>query len=181
MHVTHAKDRKLWSHNMPAAFPPEQKSHHAGGFVWGRNSDLLEAQKELLSAAYSQAQAYTSLILGAGYAGFFAAWGFTRDQLSAPQILWSALLVTLSLMSFVLFEVYKSFYVSRALLALGRTVQDPAQFPQLLENWKAERRDADIRFGRIWAGSFWVTLPSGLGGGLILIYGFVSSLIKLYT
>lgn len=164
---------------MPAALPPEQKSYSTAGFV--RNADLLEAQKELLSSAYSQAQAYTNLILGAGYAGFFAAWGFTRDQLSPPQILWSALLVTLSLLSFVLFEVYKSFYTSQALLGLSHTVQNPAQFPQLLEKWKADRRSADIRFGRIWAGTFWVTLLSGLGGGIVLIYGFVASLINLYS
>lgn len=165
---------------MPAALPPEQKSHNAGGFVRNVNSDLLETQKELLSSAYSQAQAYTNVILGAGYAGFFAAWGFTRDQLTPTQVLWSALLVTLSLLSFVLFEVYKSFYTSQALLGLSRTVQDPSQFAQLLEKWKLERRSAEIRFGRIWASTFWITLLSGLAGGLVLIYSFVSSLIRLH-
>ena len=59
-----------------------------------QQQQLLDAQKELLSAAFSRANAYTNLILGAGYAGFFAVWAFTKDHLTPPQLFWSALFVT---------------------------------------------------------------------------------------
>lgn len=152
---------------MPPVLTPQQQQ-------------LLDAQKELLSFSFSRAMAYTNLILGAGYAGFFATWGFTRDRLSAHETLWAALLVTLSLLSFVLFEVYKSFHISTTLLGLSRAVADPANLTQRLVDWQRKAQSADIRFGRIWAATFWFTLLTGLGGGGILIYAFVRALIHSY-
>ncbi len=141
---------------------------------------LLEANKELLSHAYDRGMAYTNLILGAGYAGFFTTWSFTKDRLSERQTLWSALLVSLSLISFVVFEVYKTFYLSQSLLGLTRAVQDPANINRLIEEWQRDARSAQIRFGRIWATTFWFTLLTGLLGGAILIYSFVRALFQSY-
>jgi hypothetical protein len=156
----------------PAVIPPRQQSPGA--------QELLDAQKELLSASFSRANAYTNLILGAGYAGFFAVWAFTRDQLSPPQVLWSALLVTLSLLSFVCFEVYKNFYISHALLGLARAVQDEEHFAVRILEWKQDQQVRELRFGKIWASVFWLTLLSGLGGGLILVYAFICGLLNFY-
>jgi hypothetical protein len=142
--------------------------------------NLLDAQKELLSSSFSRASAYTNLILGAGYAGFFAVWAFTRDQLTPPQVLWSALLVTVSLLSFVVFEVYKNFYLSRALLSLARAVADEANFAVRILEWKRDQQAREIRFGRIWASAFWLTLLFGFGGGLVLVYAFVRGLLRWY-
>ncbi len=57
------------------------------------NRDLLDAQKELLAHTYGHAQAYTSVVLLAGYTGFFATWSFLKDDLSKLQILASGLLI----------------------------------------------------------------------------------------
>jgi len=152
---------------MPPVLTPQQQQ-------------VLDAQKELLSFGFNRAMAYTNLILGAGYAGFFATWTFTRDQLSARGTLWSALLVTLSLLSFVLFEVYKSFHISRTLVGLSRAVADPVNLAQRLLDWQRERYSVEIRFGRIWAATFWFTLLTGLAGGSILIVAFVRALIRSY-
>ena len=46
------------------------------------NQELIDAQKEIISFSYSQGMAYANLIIGAGYAGFFATWAFTRRLLS---------------------------------------------------------------------------------------------------
>jgi hypothetical protein len=123
-----------------------------------QQQELLDAQKELLASSFNQAMAYTNVILGAGYAGFFATWAFTRDKLSPRETLWSAFLLTVSLLSFVLFEVYRSFYTSRQLLGLSRAVNDPANIAQRLLEWQRERHSVEIRFGRIWATTFWITL-----------------------
>ena len=144
------------------------------------NKQLLDAQKELLSAAFSQARAYTNLILGAGYGGFFAVWAFMRGQLTAPQVLWSALLVTLSLISFVAFEVYSSFYNSRALLNLARAVEDEAHFATRILEWKRDQQRRNIRFGKIWGSVFAVTFLTGFSGGLVLLYAFIRGLVRWY-
>ena len=121
-----------------------------------QQQQVLDAEKELLSFSFNRAMAYTNLILGAGYAGFFATWAFTRDHLSASETLWSALFVTLSLLSFVLFEVYKSFYISRTLVGLSHAVADPANVAQRLLDWQRDKHLVDIRFGKIWATTFLV-------------------------
>lgn len=152
---------------MPAGPNPQQQQ-------------LLDAQKELLAFSFNGAMAYTNLILGAGYAGFFTTWAFTRDHLSVRQSLWSALFVTLSLLSFVVFEIFKSFHISKTLIGLSRAVADPAGLAQRLIEWQRERQSAEILFGRMWVMTFWFTLITGLFGGLILIYAFVSSLVQSY-
>ena len=141
----------------------------------------LEVQKELLSSMYSQANAYTNLILGAGYAGFFGVWTFTRDQLNASQVFWSAILVTISLVSFVAFEVYKNLYISRGLLSLNLTIQDEQQIAANLLRWREDQRDREITFGRVWASTCWISILSGFGGGLVLLYSFVRGLLGVYV
>jgi len=59
--------------------------------------EILEAQKELLAHTFSQAQAYTNVILVAGYAGFFAIWSFIKPELTKATVFWSGLLISLSL------------------------------------------------------------------------------------
>ena len=141
---------------------------------------MLDAQKELLSSAFSQANAYTNLILGAGYAGFFTAWAFTKDRLTLSELFWSALLVTCSLFLFVTFEIVKAFYMGTAYIGLARVVEDEANFMSHLAQFKRVRRVSDIRFGKIWLYVFLVTAMSGLAGGAILISAFVRNLFRLY-
>ena len=106
--------------------------------------------------------------------------GFYADQLTAPQVLWSALLVLLSLLTFVAFEVYKNFYISRALLGLNRAVEDEADFAARILEWKRDQHGREIRFGQIGARAFWFTLISGFGGGLVLMYAFIRELVRWY-
>jgi hypothetical protein len=162
----------------PAATPPVDAFRAAQSVQLNRAA--VELQKEVLSASFNQAQAYTNIVLGAGYAGFFAVWAFTREQLTAPQALWSALLVAISLLSFVLFEVYKARYVSRLLLTLSNTLNDETRFLPALAEWKRQQQAHDLRFGVIWAKTFWFALSTGVAGGLILLYAFVQALLRWY-
>ena len=143
--------------------------------------ELLEAQKELLSSSYSKAGAYTNMVLGLGYAGFFGLWALTKEYLTNGQVLWSALLMAISLLTFILFEVYKSFYISQSLLGLERAVSDPQNFRQKILQWQSESHTKTIRFGKIWSSIFWVTVVTGIGGALILMYAFVVTLFALYA
>lgn len=144
------------------------------------NQDLLDAQKELISSSYSQAMAYTNLIIGAGYAGFFATWAFTRHLLSDLLVLWSALLISISLIVFVGFEVYKMFYISRDNLELGEAVSDPENFEMLIMQFHQKQQTRVISFGKIWARSFGIIVVTGFAVAGLLMTSFIFGLIDQY-
>src|SRR5207237_2098179 len=90
-----------------------------------RNIDLaVDIQIRIIAGAYEKAVAYTNLIIVAGYAGLFALWQITKDNLSRRQVLISAFLIISSITIFVLFEIYKAHYTSRLLRQYAKTVQN---------------------------------------------------------
>ena len=145
------------------------------------NRDLVNAQKELIAHAFGQAQAYTNVVLLAGYAGFFAIWSFLKPELSKGQVLWSALLVSLSLTAFILWEVYQSFYRSRSLMSLAKTVQDPARFPELIEAHRRREHERILTLKWVWVVAFTFTVVTGFLGVLVLLWAFMQSLWLLHV
>jgi hypothetical protein len=67
-----------------------------------------------------QALPFGYLLLGAGYAGSLRYLGLYENELSRRQLLWSALLVMLSLISFIIFEIYKTYVQSRTSMGRAR-------------------------------------------------------------
>ncbi len=141
---------------------------------------VLDAQKAILAFSYNSAAAYNNVVLGAGYVGYFATWAFMHDRLTPTTELWTALLVILSLLSFILFEVYKSYYVSQQLRGLYAIVADPDHFLQRLLDFEKTRQAIDIRMFKIWAWAFWITLITGLCGSGVLISAIVHGLFLHY-
>lgn len=146
-----------------------------------KNHELLNAQKELLAHSYGHAQAYTTVVLLAGYAGFFAVWTFLKQDLSKEQVFSSGLLIALSLSSYIIWEVYQSFYRSRTLLGLNKAIQNPDNFEILLAAHKKNEQERLISFGRVWVFVFWFTVSTGFSAVSILIYAFIDTLWTLYT
>lgn len=144
------------------------------------NQELLAAQKELICSAYSQEMAYTNLIIGAGYAGFFATWAFTRKLLPDQLVLWSALFISISLISFVGFEVYKTFYMSRDNLELGEAVSHPDQFERLIREYQQKHQARIIKFGKIWTRTFGISVATGFSAGGLLMASFIIGLVRQY-
>jgi len=142
--------------------------------------ELLSAQKELLAHAFGQAQAYTNVVLAAGYAGFFAIWSFLKPELSKVQIFWSALLVSVSLATFILWEVYQVSYRSRSLLSLARAVDDPARFHEHMLKYRQSEQDRLIELKRLWVGTYAVTVLTGFAGVGVLLWAFVQTLWRHY-
>jgi hypothetical protein len=142
----------------------------------------VEAQKEVLAGIYSQAMAYTNLVIGAGYVAFFATWAFTRSFLTPRQILWSALLMTISVLAFVAFEVYKSFFISLSVLKLDKATHavNDASFVKAIQEYERDQRTRQIVAGRVWIVAFAVCVVTGFGAGLVLLYAFVENLLWDY-
>ena len=142
---------------------------------------IIEAQKELLAFTFSQAQAYTNLIIVAGYAGFFALWNFVQDDITKTQLFWSGILITISLIVFVLWEVYGMFRRSRSLLEISEAVNKPNEFEELIRSHKQKESERAISYGRTWIAALSITVLTGFSAIGIMLWSFISGLLKIYA
>lgn len=146
-------------------------------------SEILDAQIKIVTAAYNQATAYTNLILLGGYAGFFGLWQLTKEYLSREQALWSALLVLVSLLFFILFEVVKMVVSTKATLGKARVLQSPEMLSTptralaALKEVESSIEHALGPFMRYWGVTVFVCLVTALVAAGILAYAFISGLI----
>ena len=128
--------------------------------------------KEILTHAYSKATAYANVVIIAGYAAFFTLWSSMKDKLPDTAMFTTAILMSLSVILFILFEVYKmiasSFYFRR-LSKLFEQNKD-AQF--VITEFQEDGRKFDLQMSRIWVFVFVPTLVLGLSAASILVYHF---------
>ena len=150
-----------------------------------RRIDLVvETQIRIIAGSYEKANAYTNLIILAGYAGLFALWQLTKDNLSRAQTLTSALLMLISIVIFVLFEIYKAHYSSGVLRRYLRVVQQsenrtsPERLLSAMSTFEAAEQAAAIHFVRFWQVVFWLTTITGVSAALVLGYAFVRALLR---
>jgi hypothetical protein len=137
---------------------------------------LFEAQKELLSSTFGQAQTYTNVVLAAGYAGYFGVWSFVRNDLGRATMFASALLITISLGAFVLWEVIGMYMRNSVLIRLASVVADEEQFAVRLAAYKKERQDQNIRLIPVWKVVLAITVLTAVVAYFILLSAFVHGL-----
>src|SRR5690606_4600684 len=142
---------------------------------------IIDAQKELLAHTFSQAQAYTNLILVAGYAGFFAIWTQLGADMTRATKFWSGLLIALSVAGFIAWEVYGMIQRSRSMLGIARAVNDPARFEQLMEEQRATEHDRAVQIGRAWLVALPFIAGTGFAALFILLSAFVHGLWSMYA
>ena len=145
---------------------------------------LAEAQSKLLTTSYDRAAVYTTVIIFGGYAGFFALWQLSQEYLSKEQALWSALLILVSMLSFILFEVLKMILVTKAVFSKAKALRDPSvrRDPTTLLRTLEEMEQAQSLglgpFMVVWAITVAVALGGALGGAGVLGYAFIRGLAQ---
>jgi hypothetical protein len=97
-------DQSAWQRGFSEAAKREQARVAA---------EISDAQIRVLSAVFDKAVAYTNLIMLGGYAGFFGLWQLTSSSLTKTLSMWAALLVFISLVTFVGYEIFKMVIGSR--------------------------------------------------------------------
>ncbi len=75
---------------------------------------------ELNARIYEKAASHNNVMMLAGYAGIFAIWGFVKDFLSKGASLWVAILLGISLVLFVIFELISMYMRSRPALKFAK-------------------------------------------------------------
>jgi hypothetical protein len=145
---------------------------------------IAEAQERSVAHAYDYATVYTAVIIFGGYAGFFAIWQLTKDYLSKDQALWSALCVMVSLLFFVLFEVFKMVFVTTQVLRQKRILEtprvrnDPHLLLAALQGLEKAQRPSFRWLIVSWAIIVVIALVTALAGIAILGYAFISGLSR---
>lgn len=147
-------------------------------------NQIAEAQQKLITASYDKAASYTTVIIFGGYAGIFAIWQLTKDHLSKEQALCSALLVLISLVSFVAFELVKMIMVSKsifrkvAILNTPEVRTDPQRLLTALNELEAAQHASLGLFQKFWGLIVIVSIGCALGATGILGYAFIMSLAR---
>jgi hypothetical protein len=72
----------------------------------------IATQERLIAHLYEKAHSYTTIVIGGGYAAYFALFASTSARLSDSHLYASAALMLTSLMIFVLWEVFQIFMMS---------------------------------------------------------------------
>jgi hypothetical protein len=147
-----------------------------------KQKELHDKQVETLikiqSALFDKAQSYTRIVIGLGYAGFFAAWAGTRSYMLTVEVVWSALLITFSLFFYIAYEAYQMIFHTTNLKELAKITKGPLEeFERRAEEYEhlVERKNRDLM--KVWFVALILTGIPGLVGALILINGFVRFLL----
>lgn len=135
----------------------------------------------IVSVTFEKAAAYSNLIMLSGYAGAFAIWSYTRDQLAARASITIAISLATSLMAFVVFEIYKMIVHARIGLKQRNLLikkQTADAFLNSLEQLRYEINENGLK----WLMPTWITLSSiavisAVFAMALLFYNFFAILI----
>lgn len=137
---------------------------------------------DIQTKVFDRAAAYSNLIMFGGYAGGFAIWNFTREILGNQAEVWVALLLTISLATFIFFEVFKMIFTSMGTFkqrAVLTKVLPPDQFLAKLQELEQSQ---NMRIAKwvipIWITSLVIAMPTALGAFGICMWNFVTALLN---
>lgn len=123
---------------------------------------------------------YNNAIILAGYAMFFGIWAYTKQFLPAWVMQTVAILMSLSAMAFVGFEIYKMMEVQKLAQALAPTLKaDSANLPRVLQTYQQSADKMQIRLFAAQRPVLVFTIVTGFGAGLILVAFFGINLFRL--
>ena len=137
----------------------------------------IEAKKEILTSTYDHAKQYSNIIIFGGYAGIFAIWNLTKDELEKWQVLSVGLFVLASLCLFIIFELYGTYL---------RSTQIRNDLNELAKAQEENRPPKDNKKGIIaknqtyiswWPYFFFGTVSLAGFAAVILICSFISGLL----
>ncbi len=138
-----------------------------------QKNEMIDTLTKIMTAAYSQAMAYTNVVIIAGYAAAFTIWNFTRAYLPEPTVLWIALLLTISAAVFVAFEIYKMIVNARNLRSFQGAVtlgQSPEEFQAAMKDFQSREQRRTLEITGVWVVTLCIVIPTGYGAVLILAW-----------
>lgn len=135
---------------------------------------------DIQTKAFDRGAAYNNLILLGGYAGAFTTWNFTRATMSPEALAAVGLLLTISLTTFVLFEVYKMTNNVRTNLQQRALCSENLPASQFLARMAELQKRVDSHTLKVmmpaWGVSLAITALTAIGAIGLLCYAFLATL-----
>ncbi|MGJ0426773.1 hypothetical protein [Methylocystis sp.] len=135
---------------------------------------IQKALIEASSKAFEKAQAYTNVIIIAGYAGAFSLWSSTKAQLPNKANVIIALLLGFSMLVFVLHEIYGMIQRSIHFHKISPLINMQLPSDEKLRRTEAK---AELNNNPIWIASLLGTIPTALAAIALLFYSYFAILV----
>jgi len=143
--------------------------------------EFIAKQKEVIITSYEHGKQYTNIIIFGGYAGLFATWNFTKDQLQPWQVLSVGLCILLSLFLYISFELYGAWLRTTQSANQIKELEEAEKLHEFPESYgKAEQARAN-KFISLWPYFFFGAVSFALIAALILIFTFITGLWSIYA
>ncbi|WP_158811993.1 hypothetical protein [Beijerinckia sp. L45] len=141
-----------------------------------RIEDLTKSNLQI----FEKAEAYTKAIILAGYAGLFGLWSFAQTSLTPREIDIVAVLLGVSLISFVTWEIFVMRQRAITHAKFNQIVDaTPESFFTRLSKFEEGQRVKDRSLQKIWVASFYLSVLPGYAAALLLIYNVGAHLLSL--
>lgn len=138
---------------------------------------FITKQKEIVVASYEQSKSYSNIIIFGGYAGLFAVWNFTKNDLEQWQSITVGLLAILSIMIFVVFELASAWLRGSQVKSLMAQLDEAEKLGSFPEDYGKLQRESATKFMKVWPYFFFGAALTGLGASAVLVYSFVQHLL----
>ena len=133
----------------------------------------LDAMLKVLTTLYSNARSYNNLLIIAGYAVFFAIWGFLRDDISRSASHLALLLMLVSAVVFVLWEVAKMSWTDWRMKRKINAVLPPGDHVARIRRVEEAELSQAAIFLQFWAPQLIVTVGTGVAAIVVLFWNLV--------
>lgn len=141
----------------------------------------LDALISVSSPLFDKAATYTNVVVMAGYLGFFTVWSNMSDFLSDKEMLISALGITVSLIFFVFWEVFKMIISYRSHARMMKVINTTTNnFEMEYEKLIKKEQVAAIKIKQVWYPVLGIVVLSGLIGSITLLVSFGKKLLYLF-
>lgn len=138
---------------------------------------FVTTQKEIVVSSYEHAKSYSNIIIFGGYAGLFAVWNFTKNDLVQWQSMTVGLLAILSIVIFVMFELASAWLRGNQLKGLMAQLEQAQRLERFPEDYGRSQRESATKFMRVWPYFFFGAALTGLGAAGVLVYSFIQHLV----
>lgn len=130
--------------------------------------EVMKELRDIQAQFWEKSSNYTKLVLGLGYGGFFAFWAGTRQFLLPRQVVFSALLMMVSLILFIAYEVIHTAILSYLAIAFSRSVA-ANETATAVERFRKNSNRLSRALARVWLAVFPIAMITGFAGAGILV------------
>jgi hypothetical protein len=138
-----------------------------------QRGNQVAAQKDLLHTSMTTAMQYTNVVMAVGFAAMFTLWAQTKGTLTPASTLWAGILLALSVLLFIVWEISQMVVRSMLNIRIARAVGDIDRFYEHMRSVGDLQQAITRRYYVPWVAVLAVTIALALGAFVIMLSGMV--------